>query len=179
MNTPIGSRYPAFLRHTHWITFVLVLLAYITINARKFLERGSAERLFAVESHFLLGMLVLLITVPRIVVRLRHAAPPIVPEPGVASRLAAWTAHLALFVFLVVQPVLGIASRLLSGRGIGLPLTEWAIPSVGAAQPELAESLEHLHEFVGEAFYYVIGIHILAALWHWLGRRDNALQRML
>jgi cytochrome b561 len=124
-------------------------------------------------------MLVLLITLPRIAVRLRRTAPPIVPEVGWASHLAARTVHLALFLFLVVQPALGIVSRLLSGRGIGLPLTPWAIPSLGVARPELAKSLEHLHESVGEAFYYVIGIHILAALWHALGRRDNVLQHML
>jgi cytochrome b561 len=28
-------------------------------------------------------------------------------------------------------------------------------------------------------FYYVIGLHIAAALWHHLVRRDNTLQRML
>jgi len=182
MKSPIAPastpRYARLLRRTHWATFTLVLLAYITINARKFLERGSAERLFVVESHYLLGILVLLLTLPRIVVRLRRGAPPITPAPSAASRIAAGTVHLALFLFLIVQPLLGIATRLVSGKGIGMPLTNWSIPSI-AAQPELAKSIEHLHEFVGEAFYYVIGAHILAALWHWLVRRDDAMQRML
>jgi cytochrome b561 len=177
--TPRVPRYGAFLRYSHWATFVLVLLAYIAINARKFLERDSPERLFVVESHFLLGMLVLLITVPRIVVRLRRRAPPITPPQGPMDRLVGATAHVALFIFLVVQPVLGITSRMLSGQGIGLPLTDWFIPSIGAAHVELAKSVVHVHAFVGQAFYFVIGAHILAALWHWLVRRDNVLQRML
>ncbi|APW37789.1 cytochrome B [Rhodoferax koreense] len=176
---PGTSRYSTFLRYAHWVTVVLVFLAYISINARKFLERGSAERLLAVESHYLIGIVVLLITVPRILVRLRQEAPPILPALGPASRLASKTAHLALFMFLIVQPVLGVASRLVSGRGIGMPLTEWSIPSFAVAQPELAKSLIHLHEFIGDAFYYVIGMHILAALWHLLVRRDNVLQRMV
>jgi len=177
MTTPTTSRYTPFLRHTHWLSFVLVLLAYATILARKLFERGSSERLFVVESHYLLGILVLLITLPRIVVRLRQKAPPIAPPPGLAARLAAHTAHIVLFAFLVVQPVLGIATRLVSGRDIGFPLTDWAIPAL-TTQPELAKSIEHLHEFIGEAFYYVIGIHIMAALWHHFVRRDNVLQRM-
>lgn len=56
---PSTTRYSTFARYAHWLTFALVLLAYVTINARKFLERGSAERIFVVESHYLLGMLVL------------------------------------------------------------------------------------------------------------------------
>lgn len=174
-----SNRYSAFARYAHWTTFALVFLAYVTINARKFLERGSAERIFVVESHYLLGMLVLLMTLPRIVVRLRSRMPPISPPIGLAARVVAGTVHLALFLFLLVQPALGIATRLLSGKGIGLPLTDWAIPALGVARPELAKSIEHLHELVGEAFYYVIGAHILAALWHWFVRRDDVVQRMI
>lgn len=183
MKNPIpldpAPRYGAFLRYTHWATFVLVVLAYIAINSRKLLERGSAERLFAIESHFLLGMLVLLITLPRIVVRLRSRRPPVTPPEHPLARLAGASMHVALFIFLVVQPALGIASRLLSGRGIGLPLTEWSIPSIGGAHAELAKALEHVHEFIGQAFLYVIAIHVLAALWHWRIRRDNVMHRML
>ena len=175
----IAPRYAPFLRLAHWVTFALVLLAYVAVNAHEFFPRGSPARVFSLESHYLLGMLVLLLTLPRIVVRLRQGQPPVTPRLGVAERLAAGTAHLALFLFLVVQPALGIAGRLLAGKGIGLPLTEWAIPSFGLSDPVLSRSLTHLHESIGVAFYYVIGLHILAALWHWRVRRDDTLQRML
>ena len=32
---------------------------------------------------------------------------------------------------------------------------------------------------IGQAFYWVIGAHIVAALWHHLFRRDDTLKRML
>ncbi len=174
-----SDRYSPFLRYSHWITFALVALAYATINARKLFPRGSPERLLSTETHFWLGIAVLVITVPRIVARLRQRAPAIAPPQGTADRIAAGTAHVALFVFLVVQPILGIVARMATGRGIGIPLTDLAIPSLMVADKAFAKSVEHLHVFVGEAFYYVIGVHILAALWHWLARRDNVLQRMV
>lgn len=172
-------RYPAFLRHAHWVSVVLVVLAYAAINARKLFERGSPERLFAAESHFLLGMLILLITLPRIWVRLRQKAPPITPPLSPAARLASHTAHIALFLFLAVMPLLGIAGRMVTGKGIGLPLTTWAIPAIGPLDEDFGEAIIEVHEWIGVAFYYVVGLHVLAALWHWWFRRDDTLQRML
>lgn len=173
------TRYPAFLRHAHWATAALIVLAYLSIYARKWLERGSPERLFMVESHFLLGLLVLLITLPRIAARLRRAAPPIVPTPSRIERLAAHSAHLAMFIFLVIQPVLGVAARVVSGKGIGLPLTDWSIPGLAVAHIPLAKFIEECHETVGVVFIAVLVAHVLAAVWHWKVRRDNTLQRML
>jgi len=36
-----------------------------------------------------------------------------------------------------------------------------------------------MHGTVGDVFYWVIGLHIVAALWHHLMRRDDTLRRML
>lgn len=174
-----GHRFPAFLRLAHWASVVMVLLAYLTVYARNWLERGTPERLFVVQSHFLLGILILLLTLPRIVARLRCRAPRIVPEPSLHQVLAAATAHFALFLFLVVQPLLGMAIQLVSGRGIGFPLTSLSIPGFSIPDAETAKAIAHLHVFVGELFIYVIAAHVLAALWHRWVRKDNAMQRML
>lgn len=175
----ITNRYPKVLRNLHWIIFGLVALAYASINARKLFERGTPERLLMSESHFLLGILALVLVLPRLVVRLRSTTPPITPPVGVFTRWASNITHVLLYAFLIVQPLLGIASRMIEGKPIGLPLTEWAIPSLMAKDETLGKMLEEWHEVLGTAFYYVIGLHILAALWHWRVRRDNVLQRML
>jgi len=172
------QRYSAPQRRAHWWTVALVVLAYAFIEVHGFFERGSATRLAVVQLHYWLGIAVLLITLPRIARRLREGAPPIEPPPGASARLAAGTMHLALFIFLVVQPLLGIASRLVSGRGIGVPFTNWAIPSL-MEDRALARSIQNFHGNVGTVFYVVIGLHIAAALWHWLRGRDNVMQRML
>ena len=35
-----------------------------------------------------------------------------------------------------------------------------------------------LHELIGTAFYWVVGLHVAAALYHHLIRRDDTLRRM-
>ena len=47
------------------------------------------------------------------------------------------------------------------------------------ADPAAREVVEELHESLGEIFYWVIGLHVAAALWHHLVKRDNTLRRML
>lgn len=175
---PAAQRYSDPQRRAHWWTVALMVLTYASIEAHGFLARGSFARLTVVQLHYWLGIAVLLVTLPRIARRLREGAPPIEPPPGPAARLAATTMHLALFIFLVVQPLMGIAARLVSGKGIGVPFTDWAIPSV-MADRTLSKAIEGVHEQVGTVFYAVIGLHIAAALWHWLRGRDNVMQRML
>lgn len=172
------ARYSRRARIFHWTTFALVVAAYVTINLRKAFERGSDARMLVVESHFLIGIAVLLVVLPRLAARLGERAPPIVPPlPGWMQRAGDAT-HVLLYAFLIVQPLLGIVARLATGRGIGLPFTDWAIPSFFGTHQHLAHTLESAHVWLGEAFYWVIGLHILAALFHLLVRRDNALQRM-
>ena len=43
----------------------------------------------------------------------------------------------------------------------------------------LSHQLEDIHSTIGTFFYYVIGLHILAALWRHFGRHDNTLKRIL
>lgn len=172
-------RYPAFLRLAHWVTVGLILVAYLSIYARKLLERGSPERLFTVELHFLVGLLVLIVTIPRLLAKLTGTAPPIVPAPSLASRTVSGTVHVAIILFLFVQPMLGIVTRLASGKGIGLPLSEWVIPGLQTPMADVSEWAEEAHILVGEVFIGVLLLHVLAALWHWKVVKDNTLQRML
>ena len=54
-----------------------------------------------------------------------------------------------------------------------------AMPALLAENKDLAHQLEDLHGGIGEAFYWVIGLHVLAALYHHLVRRDDTLRRMV
>jgi cytochrome b561 len=93
-------------------------------------------------------------------------------RPPIAPPLARWEAslsrctHIALYAFLVVQPLLGLLSVFAAGHGIVIPYTSLQIPSPMSADRALSHQLEDIHGWVGTIFYYVIGLHILGALWH-------------
>ena len=52
------------------------------------------------------------------------------------------------------------------------------LPLLIAENPSLAGRMEELHETIGNAGYYLIGLHALGALFHHYVRHDNTLQRM-
>jgi len=98
--------------------------------------------------------------------------------------LPAWQAlpargvHVLLYAMLIVQPLLGIATAWTDGKTILVPFTSIAVPALLAADKELAHQLEDIHKLVANGFYFVVGLHVLAALYHHFVRRDDTLRRM-
>ena len=175
--TSSPARYTPLARGLHWAVFVAVALAYLFINLRGIFPRGSAGAKVPMQGHILAGLAVFALVLPRLLQRMRHAPPPapaVAPWESVLSRLT----HLALYAFLVAQPLLGLAT-VWSGGPLKVPFTSMQIPSPMTADRALHESLGSLHGTIGTIFYYVIGLHIAAALWHHFVRRDNTLRRML
>ena len=175
----IHSRYSPALRRVHWLMALLVAAAYLLIEQRGLFPRGSAPRAAMVQGHFWVGLSIVLLASWRVWLRRRDGAPPVTPALAAWNTLAGKLLHLALYLFLVVQPLLGLATAWSDGKSILLPFTGIALPALLPENEALAHTLEDLHGTIGELFYWVIGAHILAALWHHLLRRDDTLRRML
>ncbi|MEO8858207.1 MAG: cytochrome b/b6 domain-containing protein, partial [Burkholderiaceae bacterium] len=75
------SRYAASVRRMHWAIFALVLLAYVCINLFEQFPKGSATRANVLAAHFTAGLAVLLLVLPRLLLRLRNGRPSILPPP--------------------------------------------------------------------------------------------------
>jgi cytochrome b561 len=99
------------------------------------------------------------------------------PTPPRWQRLASGGVHLALYAVMIVMPLLGWA--LLSAEGEAAGWFGFALPPLVGPNELLAEMLEELHETVGKAGYFLIGVHTAAALVHHYLFRDRLLVRML
>jgi cytochrome b561 len=178
MNATV-ARYTPGLRRLHWLMALLVAAAYLFIEQRGLFPRGSDGRAAMMQSHFWTGLLVFALVLWRFALRRRHGAPPITPAlPG----WQAWPSkllHVSLYAFLLAMPVLGLLTAWTDGKTLFVPFTQIAIPSLLAENEELAHQLEDLHGGIGEIFYWVIGLHVLAALYHHFVRGDDTLRRML
>ena len=163
-------RYPGSVRWIHWLSVVLVAIAYVTAESAEDLGGAGGQW------HVLAGLALLLMFVPRLIARFSAAHAPVS-----ASVFQAWSArlvHLALLLFVVVQPLLGVLMLWADGEALPVPFTSWQIQPLVVPGEAWAETLEDLHETVGNAFYAVIALHALAALWHQFVRRDGVLRRM-
>lgn len=173
------QRFTPAQRRLHWLMALLIAVAYLLIEQRGLFARGSTGRTFMMQGHFWTGLTIFMLACWRLVIRRRDGAPPVTPALDRWNKLAATTLHVALYLFFLVQPLLGLATAWTDGKVLMIPFTGIGLPALLAENKDLAHTLEDLHVTIGDAFYWVIGLHVLAALWHHLMRRDDTLKRML
>ena len=172
------ARYPASRRWLHWGIALLMVLAYVFVEGRENFERGTAERAAMLQAHFWVGVAILALMVPRLLLAFSRRPLPVTPPLPAWQHLPALAMHLLLFAMLLAQPVLGLLTAWADGKTLLLPFTAVAVPTLLAPDPDLAHALEDLHEWIGTAFYWVVGLHVAAALYHHFIRRDDTLRRM-
>jgi len=172
------NRYAPVLRRLHWLMAVLILLGYLAIEQRGLFERGTPARFAMVQSHFWIGLTVFGLALWRLLQRRRFGAPAVSPPLPAWQSSIATLMHVALYAFFLVMPILGLATAWTDDKILYLPFTDLALPALLAPDKDLAHTLEDLHGTIGDVFYWVIGFHVVAAIYHHFVRRDDTLRRM-
>jgi cytochrome b561 len=157
--------------------FLLFIAVYALIELREIYPKGSDPREAMKTWHFMIGMLIFWLTWLRLAARLTGPTPDIVPMPPNWQQLSAKLVHLALYALMIGMPLTGWL--LLSAGGKPIPFFGLQLPALIGESKEFAGQLKEVHEVVGTIGYYLIGIHVVAALYHHYFVRDNTLLRML
>lgn len=162
-------RYSKTMIVIHWLTALLVLGAWLTAEGgRKVIENPPLL-------HFTLGLAVLVLIVPRLVLRLSGAVPDTNAQRGWLAT-AAKAGHGLLYLLLIGLPITGwyTAARMgVTVSFLGLQLPALTTPVQGP--PGL---IADLHENAGTFILILAGLHALMAIWHQFVLRDGTLQRM-
>ncbi len=163
-------------RALHWSMAVLIALQGLMGWIGNEMER-SPLKVEVMTAHKSLGITLLLLALLRLLWRWTHAAPP--PPPGSKpwEIRAAQLAHAALYLLIFAVPLSG---WLAASTSIVPWKLWWIIPWPGIAAPDrdLHEIAEELHEALFQGLLAVLALHVGAALWHHLFRRDGTLSRM-
>jgi superoxide oxidase len=185
LSAPKGSKpqegavdtYNRTLIFIHWATALLIVSVFASIELRGLFEKGSIPREFLKSSHFMLGLSVLALTLVRIFMALRTPRPAIDPAPPAWQANAGQLMHIAIYAIMIVMPILGWLT--LSAAGKPITFSGLTLPPLIAESKDTAEWLKELHHEIGEVFYWVIGLHAAAALFHHYVIGDNTLRRIL
>jgi cytochrome b561 len=171
------ARYGSVAQALHWLTAILVLVAFI------YGPGGSEERVYSRavdfdrQLHETLGLCVFALVVMRLAWRLvdTHPDPPQVARwMGIASKVTQW----ALYVLLVAVPLTSITGAWLEGHPLTL-LAGVEIPPLLARSHDVGAWLANLHGWLGDTLLWLAGIHALAALYHHFVLKDGVLASML
>jgi cytochrome b561 len=169
-------RFPRGIVALHWLTLLLLVAIYATMELRGMFPRGSAPRETMKTAHYFLGMSVFALTWLRLGLRLAGRTPPITPRPPAWQSVLSAIVALALYGLLLTMPVIGYL--LLNAEGHAPAIAGLQAPLLIAENHALAGSLEGWHEGIALAGYWLVGLHALAAIYHHHVRHDDALLRM-
>lgn len=172
------DRYGSLSIAMHWLMLLVMVATYAAINLEDLAPKGSALRADLKTWHFLFGMTVLALVALRLVLRLfAGGTPSIAPDfPRWQHRLAQ-IMHVALYVFMFGLPLLGWLA--VSAKGDPVSFFGMPLPMLVDANRSTYRWLKEIHETLGTAGYYLIGLHAAAALFHHYVMHDNTLTRML
>ena len=169
--------YTPIARLLHWTVAVLVLLmiplGFVIAN-----EWGGPAQQFLYNLHKSIGATLLLLVVIRLVYRLTHPAPPLPSDIPAVQRFAALATHWALYVLLLIQPLVGYIMT----SAYPAPVPFFGLFNLPAIWPEdraLSERLSVVHLYIGISIAVIAAMHISAALYHHFVRKDRILMRMV
>ncbi|MBE0588472.1 MAG: cytochrome B [Betaproteobacteria bacterium HGW-Betaproteobacteria-9] len=177
MSVTTTPRYQRPLIALHWIMLLLLAAVYASIELRVLFPKGSDPRETIKALHFMLGLSVLALVTLRLALRLTTSAPAIQPAPSTGQQWLARVMHVALYVFMIGMPLAGWLY--LSAKGKPIPFFGLSLPALMNPDAEFAHLVKEVHETVGVAGYWFIGLHAVAALFHHHVIKDNTLLRML
>ncbi len=137
-----ANRYAPWVRRLHWAVAWFIVFTLVLIEIKGWFPRGSATRTAVKWGHMQFGIAVLLLMLPRLLVRLRHAAPPITPPLPRWQDVLSKLVHLSLYLLAFAVPLLGVSMMFIAGKPwnlLGLPLPVMATPD-----PVLKAGIAHL-----------------------------------
>ena len=170
-----GDRFTPLQRLLHWV-MALCILAMLFIGVG-FASTVMPDYVLLVATHRTLGIAILVLALIRLGVRVRYGAPALpadLPEP---IRLAAHLSHYALYALMIGMPLLGWGMMSAADYPVVL-LGNIRLPQILPLNDTLHTVLWDAHFYLAFAFYALILMHIAAALFHALVRRDGVFQSM-
>ena len=160
----------------HWLMAIAIMLdLYI---AQKF--GGVMEELDRFESrndHATLGTIVAVLFVLRLYLRWKHGAPPLPADMPGYQKLFAHAAHWLLYGLIGALIATGILSAI-NADSLVMPFGLFAYGD-GVGVEDTFVYIRGFHELTTNLIIAMIGLHIVAALYHLIIVRDDVTGRML
>lgn len=161
----------------HWATVALLATQFTLGWLMPDIKRGmQPERLMNL--HLSFGLLVLALMTARCLWRLTHGAPPLEASLPLWQRLAARLVHLVLYLLVFAMTASGWLFASMRGWEITI-FGAVPVPHLVAQGSALGRTIGEWHGPLSWVLLGVIGLHVAAALAHFVVLRDRVLHRML
>jgi cytochrome b561 len=169
--------YTGTAKTLHWLIVALLIAQFIFAWTMPHIRRNTPVSTL-ISLHFTFGIIILAVAVVRLAWRLTRGEPA--PEDGLPpwQRQSARIVHWLLYLLLFVIPILGWINA--SFRGMPIVMFGLELPMLVARRAPGWGWTGDVHGLLANyGLLALVGLHVLAALYHYFWRRDGVLQRML
>ncbi len=172
-----AAAYKPFARVLHWVMAVLILstIPVGTLMVMPGWSRATGDAMFIYHKN--VGVILLILLVIRFVYRLMNPPPPLPASVPPLQQMAAHATHWGLYLLVLVMAVSGYV-RVKAG---GFPLEgpdALGIPSLVARNEAVANTASMVHYWTRFVLILFILMHVGAALFHGIVKRDGVFSRM-
>jgi cytochrome b561 len=170
-----AKHFSALQRLLHWVMAICILaMLFIGVGM---VSTIMPKYLPLLSTHKTLGIAILVLALIRLVVRFVYGAPTLpadMPEP---MKLAAHLSHVVLYALMIAMPLIGWG--MMSAGGYPVVLYGHVIlPAILPQSATLHTLLWNAHFYLAFAFFAAVLMHVAAALFHALIRRDGVFESM-
>lgn len=183
--------YTSTARAYHWIIALLILVqapigVYMVYRGYEMMgtdDKGQPVKgvwdnvtntLYS--SHKTIGLLILLLVLLRLVYRLSNGAPPADRSVPPALIGVSHLVHWSIYLLLILVPIAGYYGI---SYGDYLNVFGVQLPALTAKNEDMSKEVFELHETGAWILLSLIALHIGAAIFHRVIRRDRVVERML
>jgi len=175
MSPTLRRNFTILQRLLHWLMAISILaMLFIGVGM---VSTVMPKYLPLLVTHKTLGLAILVLAVLRIIVRLRSGTPPLPADLPPPMKLGAVLSHYALYALMLGMPLIGWAMQSAGNYPVVL-LLGIHLPAILAPNAALYTLLKNAHVYLAFAFFALILLHIAAALFHALIRRDGVFESM-
>jgi cytochrome b561 len=170
-----SSQFVLPARVLHWLMAAMILaMLFIGVGM---VASVSERHDWLLAIHKPLGVAIFVLAVIRLIVRLRNPPPPLPADLPAVQKLAAYASHYLLYALMLTIPLVGWA--MLSAGGYPVMLSHsLRLPAIFPANAVAFAVLRHAHAWLAMLLFLTFLIHLGAALYHGLIRRDGVLSSM-
>jgi cytochrome b561 len=171
----VRPRFTLLQRLLHWVMAVCILaMLFIGVGM---VSTVTPKFLPLVAIHKSLGIAILVLALIRLAVRVRYGAPALpddLPEP---MKLGAHLSHYALYALMIGMPLIGWAMLSTAAYPV-VVFGGLYLPAILRQSDTVHTWLWDAHFYLAFAFFALVLMHLAAALFHALVRRDGVFETM-
>lgn len=168
------ERYHSVIIIIHWLSALLIIGAIgVGLGVLDDMPNSDPEKIDFLRIHLLAGIVLLVLTLLRIVFRLRKPVPSSEHFDNVWLNRAGRGTHLLLYLVLVGVLASGIGISVLSG------LPEIIFQGIGQLPETFEDFPPHKpHSILARILAALVVLHVIAALYHQFAKKDGLFSRM-